>query len=80
MRNTETGHIGVICVGGVKMTDKDDYEQWLDEWVSVRDETGYPLTNREYYKRYFESDIDPKEVYTELREAFEENRSRWSKE
>lgn len=38
------------------------YEEWLDELIADRDETGVPITRREYYEKFF-NDIDTKRVY-----------------
>ncbi len=38
------------------------YEEWLDELIADRDETGVPITRREYYEKFF-NNIDTKRVY-----------------
>lgn len=38
------------------------YKEWLDELIADRDETGVPITRREYYEKFF-NDIDTKRVY-----------------
>ena len=37
-------------------------EEWLDELIADRDETGVPITRREYYEKFF-NNIDTKRVY-----------------
>lgn len=38
------------------------YEEWLDELIADRDETGVPITRREYYEKFF-NNIDTMRVY-----------------
>ena len=38
------------------------YEEWLDVLIADRDETGVPITRREYYEKFF-NNIDTKRVY-----------------
>ena len=56
------------------MTDA-EYEAWLDEFVSVRDEGGYPLTRRQYYRRHFGPGTDPRRIYDQDRRAAAELRA-----
>ena len=38
------------------------YQEWLDELIADRDESGTPITRQEYYQKFF-NDIDTKRVY-----------------
>ena len=38
------------------------YEEWLDELVADRDESGAPITRREYYRKFF-NNADPRKIY-----------------
>lgn len=38
------------------------YQEWLDELIADRDESGTPITRREYYTKFF-NNIDTKKIY-----------------
>ena len=38
------------------------YEEWLEELIADRDETGAPITRQEYYEKFF-NNVDTKRIY-----------------
>jgi len=38
------------------------YQEWLNEFVALRDKSGTPYTRREYFETFFNG-ADPKKIY-----------------
>ena len=38
------------------------YQEWLDEFVALRDKSGTPYTRQEYFRTFF-NDVDPRKIY-----------------
>lgn len=38
------------------------YQEWLDDLIADRDESGTPITRREYYQKFFNK-VDTQKIY-----------------